>query len=54
MGRGFIEADVNPADLNNAYQETAYLMRSPKNRERLEQAIDEIRRGQFQRHALHL
>lgn len=39
-------------DHQSAYQETAYLMSSLKNRERLEQAIDEIRRGQFHRHTL--
>lgn len=34
----------------NAYEETAYLMRSPKNAQRLNQAIAEIEAGNFQQH----
>ncbi|MGI9210936.1 MAG: DUF2442 domain-containing protein [Methylococcaceae bacterium] len=40
-------------DHQSAYQETAYLMSSPKNRERLGQAIEEIRLGQVQIHTLY-
>ena len=36
----------------NAYEETAYLMRSPKNAQRLNQAITEIEAGNFQKHDL--
>jgi antitoxin YefM len=36
----------------NAYEETAYLMASPKNAERLNQAIAEIEAGNFQQHDL--
>lgn len=35
-----------------AYEETAYLMASPKNAERLNQAIAEIEAGQARQHAL--
>ena len=35
-----------------AYEETAYLMASPKNAERLSQAIVEIEAGQAQQHPL--
>lgn len=36
----------------NAYEETAYLMASPKNAERLNRAIAEVEAGQAQRHDL--
>jgi antitoxin YefM len=35
-----------------AYEETAYLMASPKNAQRLNQAIAEVEAGQTQQHAL--
>lgn len=31
----------------NAYEETAYLMRSPKNAERLLQAVQDIKNGKY-------
>ncbi len=36
----------------NAYDETAYLMRSPKNAERLHRAIAEIEAGKSHKHEL--
>lgn len=39
-------------DHHSAYVETAYLGRSPANREKLDQAIREIRRGGFVERAL--
>lgn len=36
----------------NAYEETAYLMRSPKNSARLNKAITEIEAGNFVQHDL--
>jgi antitoxin YefM len=35
-----------------SYEETAYLMASPKNAERLNQAVSEIEKGQFVQHEL--
>jgi hypothetical protein len=39
-------------DHHSAYLETAYLRTSPRNRERLDQAIREIRRGCYDKRAL--
>jgi len=39
-------------DHQSAYLETAYLKNSARNRERLDQAIGEIRRGQFEARTL--
>jgi hypothetical protein len=39
-------------DHQSAYIETHYLRRSARNRERLDEAIEDIRHGQFQMHAL--
>jgi len=36
----------------HAYEETAYLMASPKNAERLNQAIAEVEAGKTAQHAL--
>jgi len=36
----------------HAYEETAYLMASPKNAERLNQAISEVEAGKFKQHGL--
>lgn len=35
-----------------AYEETAYLMSSPKNSERLNQAIAEVEAGKFKQHGI--
>lgn len=39
-------------DHRSAYIETAYLQRSARNRQRLDQAIEDIKQGKFQPQAL--
>lgn len=39
-------------DHHSAYVETTYLRSSPRNRERLDQAIQDIRRGYFEQRTL--
>ena len=36
----------------HAYEETAYLMASPQNAERLNRAIEQIEQGKFEQHEL--
>jgi len=45
-------AVVMSLDDFHAYEETAYLMASPKNAERLNQAITEVEAGKMVQHAL--
>jgi len=45
-------AVVMSLDDFHAYEETAYLMASPKNAERLNQAIAEVEAGKTAQHAL--
>ncbi len=36
----------------NVFEETLYLRRSPKNAQRLYQALDELKQGKYQQHDL--
>lgn len=45
-------AVVMSLDDFHSYEETAYLMASPKNSERLNQAITEVEAGKIRQHAL--
>ena len=43
---------VMSMDEYNSLMETIYLSISPENHKKLDQAIDEVKRGQFKKHAL--